>query len=465
MNGKSWALVSLLALVSCTVGPDYVRPKFFDNEQQSTTLNNGQGDDFPVSVCWYRQFEDTTLNNLVERALAGSPNVQVAIQKLKQARYALMINRAEFMPRLNAEGGYEYHYLAIGKNAPSMTEDYYKAGLDASWEIDIWGGGRRLNEESRALMQAAAHHLVNVMLSITGETASDYIALKTVQEQQRITKENLRLQQDIYQTVKEKYDNGLVDASALNQAEFAVQTTKALLPALEQQEESYKNALAVLLGVLPGSLKELERNQNNLVRRRLFFPVDKLYHFPLAAIRNRPDVQMAENMLIAKNAAIGQAVSELFPNVSIGGVLGWQPRHFSDFASSSAATYGFMPKVSLPLFHFGQLINQVKLNREVKEEYVYLYKNTLLNAVQEVKNATVAVRKEYERNRALAQSVRNMRQVLSSMRDKYKEGLIEFSDLLMTEQNLLTAQNNLAASNGAVYRNIISFYKAVGGGY
>ena len=244
-----------------------------------------------------------------------------------------------------------------------------------------------------------------------------------------------------------------------------MQTTKALLPALEQQEESYKNALAVLLGVLPGSLTGLDDDGDNLIGRPFFFHVENLYNFPLAAVRNRPDVRMAENSLIAKNAAIGQAVAELFPNVSIGGVLGWQAKHFSGLGSSSAAAYGFTPAVSLPLFNFGHLINQVKLNREVKEEYVYLYKNTLLGAVEEVKNATVAVRKEYERYQALSKSVRNMQRVLSSMRDKYREGLIEFSDMLTTEQNLLTAQNNLAASGGTVYRNIITFYKAVGGGY
>ena len=465
MNGRHWALVSLLAAASCTVGPDYVRPAFFDDGQLTAALDAGSGESFPISVRWYRQFEDETLNGLVGRALAGSPNVQIAVQKLKQARYTLMINEAEFLPRLNADGGYDYNYLANGKNLPRTVEDYYKAGLDASWEIDIWGGGRRLNEESRALMRAAADNLVNVMLSMTAETASDYIGLKTAQEQLRITKENLRLQQDIYQTVKEKYDNGLADDAALNQAEFAVQTTKALLPALEQQEESYKNALAVLLGVLPGSLTGLDDDGDNLIGRPFFFHVKNLYNFPLAAVRNRPDVRMAENALIAKNAAIGQAVAELFPNVSIGGVLGWQAKHFSGLGSSSAAAYGFTPAVSLPLFNFGQLINQVKLNREVKEEYVYLYKNTLLGAVEEVKNATVAVRKEYERYQALSKSVRNMQRVLSSMRDKYREGLIEFSDMLTTEQNLLTAQNNLAASGGTVYRNIITFYKAVGGGY
>ena len=195
------------------------------------------------------------------------------------------------------------------------------------------------------------------------------------------------------------------------------------------------------------------------------FRVENLYNYPLNAVRNRPDVRMAENALIARNAAIGEAVAELFPNVSLSGMLGWQARKFSDIGSSSSAAYGFAPGVNLPLFNFGRLINQVKLNKEVKEEYVYLYQNTLLTAVEEVKNATVSVRKEYERYQSLQRSVRSMQKVLVSMKDKYKEGLIEFSDLLMTEQNLLEAQNNLAESKGGIYHNVITFYKAVGGGY
>lgn len=465
MNRKIWFLSSVLATMSCTVGPDYARPEFYGQEQMAAALSLQQADTFPVSVRWYEQFGDETLTGLVNKAITSSPTVKAAVHKLKQARYTMMINEAKFVPQLNAEGGYNYNYLSEGQNTPRLVEDYYKAGLDASWEIDIWGGGRRLNEASRALYAAAADNLINVMLSMTAEVSSDYIGLRTVQEQLRITKENLRLQQEIYQTVKGKYDNGLADTAALNQAEYAVQTTKALLPALEQQEEAYKNALAVLTGELPGSVSGLERPRRGLIGKPFVFRVENLYNYPLNAVRNRPDVRMAENALIARNAAIGEAVAELFPNVSLSGMLGWQARKFSDIGSSSSAAYGFVPGVNLPLFNFGRLINQVKLNKEVKEEYVYLYQNTLLTAVEEVKNATVSVRKEYERYQSLQRSVRSMQKVLVSMKDKYKEGLIEFSDLLMTEQNLLEAQNNLAESEGGIYRNVITFYKAVGGGY
>lgn len=465
MRKDFWKLLPMLLTVSCTVGPDYQKPQFFDDSSLTRALSLRQNQSFPVSIAWYRQFDDMMLERLVEQALFNSPNVQIAVQKLKQARYSLMISESEFMPQINADGSYNYNYLSNSKETPRLVEDYYKAGLDASWEIDIWGGGRRLNESSRALMRAAADNLRDVLLAMTAEVSSDYVGLRTAQEQLRITRENLRLQQEIYQTVKAKYDNGLADLAALNQAEFAVQTTKSLLPAFEQQEEAYRNALAVLLGVLPGEIYGLDDAAKNIVERPFKFNVENLYNYPVDAVRNRPDVKMAENNLIAKNADIGQAVAELFPSVSISGALGWQAKNFSDLGSSSAAAYGFAPAVSLPLFNFGRLINQVKLNKEIKEEYVYVYQNTLLTAVEEVKNSTVSVRKEYEKYQALQISVRNVQQVLAAMQDKYKQGLIEFSDLLTSEQNLLEAQNNLAVSGGTIYLNIISFYKAVGGGY
>ena len=457
--------IILLFVFSCTVGPDYVKPEFFDNQKLIKTLNVNQKQVKPISLQWYEQFDDKILNQMIQQALLNSPNVQIAIQKLKQARYSLMINQTEFLPQLNANGGYEYNYLAEQGRTSQAKEDFYKAGFDAAWEIDIWGGGRRLNEENLALMKAAADNLSDVMLSMTAEVANDYINLRTIQEQLKITKENLLLQQKIYQTVKEKYANGLTDDTALYQADYAVEQTKALLPSLQQQEENYLNALAVLLGVLPGDIPELNIHENNIITKSFVFHLENLYNFPISVIRNRPDVRMAENNLIAKNALIGQAVADLFPNVSISGTLGWQTNNFSDLLSSSSAAYGFTPSVSLPLFNFGKLINQVKLNEEVKEEYVYIYKNTLLTAVEETKNAIVAVKKEYEKNQSLSNSVRNMQNVLSSMQYKYRQGLIEFSDLLTAEQNLLTAQNDLAASNGNIYLNIISFYKAIGGGY
>lgn len=458
-----YGLMLLALLAACSVGPDYKRPQFWDNQALENTLGIADNN-YPISVFWYQAFGDETLNWLVGEALRSSPSVKIALSRLHQARYSLNINRVSYWPTVDANGTYNYAYAPKYEELGDKTS-YFRGGLDASWEIDIWGGGRRQTESYAALYRAAADNLNDVLLSMTAEVANIYILLRTMQEQLRISHENLKLQQDILETVRAKYKSGLADDAALNQAEYAVQTTKALIPDLEYQENAYKNALAILLGRLPGSVEGLEPSSSNPVAVTFDFNLNLLSEFPLEAVRGRPDVRAAENMLISKNADIGRAVAALFPSVSISAALGWQGHLFRDLGRSENAAYGYTPAVNLPIFHWGALVNQVKLSKAVKEEYVYSYQNALLGAVEEIKNSITAVDREYEKNGALQKSAANMKKVLSSMKIKYKEGLIEFSDLLSTEQRLLEAQNNLAASRGAVYQKIIGFYKAVGGGY
>lgn len=458
-----YGVMPLALLAACSVGPDYKRPEFWDNQALESSLGIVKND-YPVSIFWYQAFGDETLNWLVGEALRNSPNVKSALSRLHQARYSLNINRVSYWPTLDANGVYNYAYAPKYAELGDKTS-YFRGGLDASWEIDIWGGGRRQTESYMALYRAAADNFNDVLLSMTAEVANTYVLMRTMQEKLRISNENLKLQQDILATVQAKYRSGLADDAALNQAEYAVQTTKALIPDLEYQENAYKNALAILLGRLPGSVEGLEPSEKNLVSVTFNFDLNRLAEFPLESVRERPDVRAAENMLVSKNADIGRAVAAMFPSVSISAALGWQGHLFRDLGRSENAAYGYTPAVSLPIFHWGALMNQVKLSKSVKEEYVYSYQSALLNAVEEIKNSMTAVDREYEKNTALQKSASSMKKVLSSMRTKYKEGLIEFSDLLSTEQRLLDAQNNLAASRGAVYQKIIGFYKAVGGGY
>ncbi|MBP3545901.1 MAG: TolC family protein [Alphaproteobacteria bacterium] len=455
---------AVLFLASCSVGPDYERPMFWSNQNLIDSLGVDYYSNYPISIFWYRDFKDKTLNRLIDEALQNSPNVKIALAKLRQARYSLNINEVQYLPMIDANSEYNYAYAPKYEELGDKTS-YFRLGLDASWELDIWGGGRRKTESSQALYKAAANNLTDVLISLTAEVANNYILLRTTQERLRISKQNLYLQQEILNTVKNKFDAGLADNTALNQAKYAVQTTQSLLPDLEYQEESYKNAIAILLGKLPGDIKELNDVSNNMVSKIFVFDVKQLRGFPIEVIRNRPDVKMAENMLISKNADIGQAVANMFPNVNITATLGWQAHLFRDLGSSENAAYGYTPAINLPFLHWGQLVNQVKLSKSVKEEYLYLYQNTLLEAIQEIRNSIVGIDKSYNKVRSLNESAKNMQKVFDDMKIKYREGLVEFSDFLSTEQNLLEAQNNLITAKGAVYQNIISFYKSIGGGY
>lgn len=457
-------LSSAVFLVSCTVGPDYTRPDIYEDTMiaRSLRLKGGQS-----AICqnWYEQFNDEKLNQLITHALNSSPSVQIGIEKLRQARSIAAINRTEFLPMLNANA--KYDWARASKNIGlSADTNYLQLGFDASWEADIWGAGRRLNEQSLAQFQEAVYNLRNIKVVLTAETAGTYFRLKTVQEQLRIAKNNLSLQQDIYQTVKQKFDAGIADTAAYNQAKFVVETTKALIPQLEYQIEAYKNALAVLVGTLPDELPvNVSDNRKNPVNTAYKFDTKKLYALPVEIIRSRPDVQASERALAAQNAAIGQAVAQLYPDISISALFGVQSKSGSKLFNSDSKAYGYIPSAALPLFNWGKLQNNVELQKQIRAETLQNYRQAILQAAEELGNAIQAVKSEYERNRAQQNAVYNMREVITSMREKYDNGLIEFSDLLKSEQDLLEAQTTLAESNGLIYQNIIAFYKATGGGY
>ena len=181
-----------LAVTSCTVGPDYQEPSIFDDTQIKDSLKLTDTNTLRVSKDWYLLFNDETLNSLIAQALDNNPSVLQGIARLKQARTIVGINRVQYLPMLNASSGYDYAKASknIGLAADS---NFFQLGFDASWEIDIWGAGRRLNEQSMAQLQEALYNLQNIKVMIAAETANTYFSLKTSVEQLQIAKNNLKL--------------------------------------------------------------------------------------------------------------------------------------------------------------------------------------------------------------------------------------------------------------------------------
>lgn len=457
-------LLETTILSCCTLGPDYKQPRFYDDAEISTSLNL-KGKNYQIEKDWYRRFQDKTLNTLVEQSQKNAPDVNAAIQKLRQARSALKTANVNNFPMIDLDGS--YHYDKPSKNIGyTISTDYYQTGFDASWELDIWGSGRRQSEAAEALFQAAASELDNVYLSITAEVAANYISLRTAQAGLDIAENNLRLQEEIYQLVKDKYDNGLTDSISYNQAKYALENTKALIPELQSSIEAYKNALAILLGELPGSLNaELDKEESNLVKKKFNYDLNLLYEISADVVRRRPDVKIAEMQLMAQNAQIGVALAELFPNLSLSGFLGFQSTKVSNLVGHKSYMYTYAPTIDMPILHWGQVLNNLEQQKDLTKEYYYTYQKAVLTAVSEIKNAMINLEKEYEKNQSLREAALSQKHIMAQTLKKYNQGLISFSDVLTAEQNLLSAQNALISGNGQIYQDIISFYKAVGGGY
>ena len=449
-------------LCSCTVGPDYQKKEIYENQKIAQNLEL-RGQKTQISKDWYLMFQDEVLNHLISKGLQNSPSILAGIEKLRQARLVFKKGQAQYMPMFNLKGGYSDEKVSknIGLAADS---EYFSAGFDAVWEIDIWGKGRRLNEQNLANLSKSYYTLANMKAILSSEIAKTYFLMKTAQEKKRIAQNNLKLQNDIFQSIEDKFKAGLTDETSYHQSLYLLEKTKSLIPQIDAQILAYQHSLEVLTGTLPQNRADAALF-SSAFKPKIQFETKQLFDLPVDIIRSRPDVRASEQALIAQNAAVGQAVGALYPDVSISVLVGFAAQNGTDLFHHRSNTSTVSPSVIAPIFHFGQLQNQLEIEKsKYKEEYEN-YKNTILNAVMELSNAIVEVKQEYQANKHKKNSVFQMKKALSGQKQKYENGLIEYSTLLESQQDLLSSELDLTESLGNIYVAIIAFYKATGGGY
>ena len=460
---NKWLLICSVSFlcVSCSIGPDYKHQDVFSDDEITGTLNLVNNSKKQFNTDWYTLFNDTDLNNLIEEGLKNSPDIKVALEKLRQSRYNLYIDRAGFLPSFDGKGDYNKSNQNIAGTLP-VESDYYQVGADASWELDIWGGQRRLTESAKAMLKATAANFDNVKISLIAEIATQYINWRLIEKMINLTEKNLNLQKQIFETVKEQYDAGLTDNLAFAQAQSVLNTTEMQLPKLKAQEKSYQNSLAVLIGKLPSAIV---KNTINPLDKKLTLNIKALYDIPVDTIRNRPDVQQSEQQLIAENALIGQAIANMFPSVSLSGFLGYQNNTLSPIFGPDFNMYSTGIAVTMPFLHWGELLNKVKIQESATKQAFALYQASLLTAISDISNAVKMTEEESVRNKSAAKNVKSAKQILDLSLAKYKNGLTDFSDVLNSEKNKLSAEQDYLQSKADIYINIIRFYKAVGGGF
>lgn len=456
------AVLMTVVIAACTVGADYKYPDLYNDNKIRQELALRQG--CQPEKDWYALFGDKQLNRLIEIGLQNSTDIEIAAARLKQARALLKINQAAFLPQINGSGG--YNYQKNSKNiGPTADSRYYSVGFDASWEFDLWGKGRRQNEAAFAEVVAGEYTLNNVKTVVAAELAANYINLKLALEKLRIAKQNLSLQKDIQATVASKYQSGLTDDISYNQSEYLVDSTEAQIPALQSEIEQYKNALAVVAGVLPSQLPLDDSKRSEVFISNYQFNTQSLYSLPADVIRNRPDVAAAEQNLVAQNALVGAAVADLYPNIGVSALWGYAAGGGNSLFNSKSQGYSYKPSAVLPILDWNRLQNQVEKQKQVKAEALAQYKKTVISAVAELKNAMTAVQNELKSYQAQNSALAKMQKVVNATAERYRSGLIDFSEFLTMEQNLLQAQTQNLNSRAQVFQNLVAYYKASGGGY
>jgi NodT family efflux transporter outer membrane factor (OMF) lipoprotein len=337
----------------------------------------------------------------------------------------------------------------------------YSAGLDASWEIDLFGGVRRSVESANATLQAGEANLNDVMVTLLADVALSYIDVRTYQSRLATAEANLKAQEETFQLTKARYDAGLEDELAVQQARYNIESTRSGIPTLRSGLEASLNRLAVLLGQAPGTLHgELAEYHSVPVP-----PATVAVGVPADSLRRRPDIRKAERTLASQNAQIGVATADLYPKLTLGGSIGLDALTAGGLFNTGHYSYSFGPRLSWAIFQAGAIRKNIAAQTAIKEQYLFQYEAAVLTALEDVENALTNFAREQERRGSLKKAATAAEKAVALAQDKFQAGLVDFSDVLEAQRSLLSYQDQLAQSNGTVTANLVSLYKALGGGW
>jgi NodT family efflux transporter outer membrane factor (OMF) lipoprotein len=478
-------VLPLAALCGCSqlfpkVGPDYQKPELVlpSNWSDATPPNSQQtASDTDRSLAqWWLQLGDAQLDQLIDEALTANLDLRTAKARLQQARAALDQAEAELYPTLKASGSVSQREVSssssgtqatgtnigagIGSGGVGSTVNgtSYSPGLDASWEIDIFGGIRRGIEAAAADEAATEAKLHSARVSLIAEVARNYVELRSYQRRLAIAKDNLASQSETAQITEWRYQAGLANASDVELAKTSREQTRASIPDLEVGLRSAENRLALLLGRNPGYLREQLAEAKELP----VLPTNLATGIPTDVLRQRPDLIAAERTLAAETARVGQKLSKRFPSLTLSGSLSWYT-----FASAgmSTAIQSIGASLGTTLFDAGRLRAAVDIQSAVQEQALVSYQNSVLTALEEVENALKSYAAGHERveaRRAAAASARNAAQLASQL---YQSGLADFQSVLDSERTRLSVEDSLATAEAGLRTSLISLYKALGGGW
>jgi NodT family efflux transporter outer membrane factor (OMF) lipoprotein len=453
----------VLTLAGCSVGPDYVKPDIPAPVEWSQALRAGLTAEQPESQAlarWWTTLGDADLSNLVERAIAGNPDLKKALARVREARAKRRVATADLFPAVNAKGS-ATRSRGSEQTGTGETRDLYKAGFDASWEIDVFGRVRRTIEAAQGDLEATQADYEDVLVSLLAEVALNYIEARTLQAQLRVAEENLRAQAETLQLTEWRFEAGLVSRLDVEQARSNLENTRAQLPRLRSGIEEAKNRLAILLGVFPGALDR----QLSLRKPIPEAPLEVAVGVPADLLRRRPDVRRAERQLAAQTARVGVATADLYPRFSLPGSIGLEALSSNNLFSTSSRIWSIAGSFAWTVFKGGAIRQNIEVQSALQEQALMQYEAAILTALEDVENALVAYAEEQERRQSLSEATQAAERAVELARDQYASGLIDFQSVLDAERSLLSFQDQLAQSQGQVISNLIGLYKALGGGW
>lgn len=509
-------------LAGCTVGPDYAAPKpklapaytAVNGAARSAALSHPSSEAADLAA-WWTVFRDPELEALITRASERNLDLKLALASVREARAQRAAIAGGLGPEIDLSAGYnrgrgsENVVLPLGGGGsggggasraeaqvksgggglpgsagsafngggasggptspfgegglPGVTTNLYQAGFDASWEIDIFGGTRRALEAANAGVAAAVESGRDARVSLLAEVATVYLELRQTQERLRIAQDNLTAQREALDVIHARAATGFTIDLDVAQQEAQVATTEATIPTLELAATMDEHTLALMLDLDADALeKELAPKPEAAA---IVLPAEVPVGVPSELLRRRPDVRRAERELAQATAEIGVDTAALFPRFSLTGMVGFDSSDLHHLGDGSSRYYSIAPGLRWPILDWGRIRATVRADTERREQAFLHYRKAVAQALKDVEDALVRYRRDQERRAALARAVSASRRARDLARDRFAHGVSDVLATIETQRALLQAEDARAQSAGAVRRDLVALYKALGGGW
>jgi len=466
-----------LALSGCKVGPDYVPPDngvfrghdapsaFVEQAQPGTTSTTAPGDS--IETLWWSSLNDQTLSDLIARAIGSNNDLRLAIERIAEARAARGIAAGAGLPTLDSRAGYsrsrQSENTEQGRfgNDSSSGRDNYFVGLDAGWELDVFGGIARSVEAAQGDIEALDADRRDVQVILAAEVARNYVDLRGFQQRILVTLGNVRAQADTLGLTDSRFKAGLTSELDVVQARALLETTRAAIPPLEESARAAVHRLRVLMGLPPGSSIDALDGEGPIP----VAPSRIAIGLPSELVARRPDIRRAERQLAAQTARIGVATSDLFPKFSLTGSFGLESAQIGSLPQGDSRFWSIGPAVRWPIFQGGRIRANIEVQESRARQALLTYDQTVLIAFEEVENALVSFSRSQARRDSLAEAVAANRRAVELSTELNRAGLADFQRVLDSQTDLAQTEEQQVAGEQAVVQALIRLYKALGGGW
>jgi multidrug efflux system outer membrane protein len=456
---RLWPVGLTLVIAACPVGPNFQTPPTAVPEHWRDSTISTQDSSY-ANLPWWQVIGDTTLQELIRIALKENRDLRVALARVNEARAQLGIRRLELLPQINVGatlGTVNVNDSLLGLR--TGTYGFYELSGSISWEIDLFGRLRRLNESAKAGLLATEYGRRGAIMTVVAEVARVYLELRDLDQQTVLALGTVDTRRQSLELARSRFEGGLTSELDMRQGEAELARAEGRVASIRAQAAQTEQELNFLLGRMPGTVPRGAALINQQFRTEI--PPG----LPSALLQRRPDVREAEQQLRAANAMIGAAIAARFPTISLTGVGGTRTDAIENLFKAGTGFWHLATNILLPIINAGRSGKQVQIERARTEAAVARYDQVVLNAFREVENGLVSVEQLQIQVGAAGRQVAAARRAVAIAQDRYQGGVDNYTTLLDAQRVLSDAELGESSLQRQQRVAVVQLYRALGGGW